>query len=255
MALDVTLIPALSDNYIYLLRDTQTGQTAVVDPAKAAPVQEVLDIRSWPLNLILNTHHHLDHTGGNVDLKARHGALVCGPKADAGRIGALDRQLAEGDTITVGTQEATVFEVPGHTSGHIAFWFAEAKALFCGDTLFALGCGRLFEGTPQQMWTSLLRLRDLPDDAMVYCGHEYTKSNARFALHVDPDNDDLADYGQWIDDRLADGQPTIPASLGREKRTNPFLRADVPALATAVNLAGGTPVDVFAALRSRKDTF
>lgn len=255
MALDVTLIPALSDNYIYLLRDTATGQTAVVDPAQAAPVQEVLDERSWHLNLILNTHHHLDHTGGNVDLKARHSALVYGPKADASRIGALDRQLAEGDPVSIGEQQATVFEVPGHTSGHIAFWFGEAKALFCGDTLFALGCGRLFEGTPEQMWASLLRLRDLPDDAMVYCGHEYTQSNARFAVHVDPDNGDLADYRQWIDDRRSDGQPTIPTSLGREKRTNPFLRADVPQLAAAVNLHGGAPVDVFAALRSRKDSF
>ncbi len=255
MALDVTLIPALSDNYIYLLQDTETGQTAVVDPAQAAPVQKVLDERSWPLNLIINTHHHLDHTGGNVDLKARHGALVCGPKSDAGRIGALDRQLAEGDTVAVGDQQATVFEVPGHTSGHIALWFGDANALFCGDTLFALGCGRLFEGTPKQMWHSLLRLRDLPDDALVYCGHEYTQSNARFAVHVDPDNSDLDDYRRWIDDRRSEGQPTIPASLGREKRTNPFLRADVPALAAAMNLSGSAPVDVFTALRSRKDSF
>lgn len=255
MALDVTLIPALSDNYVYLLRDTETGQTGVVDPAQAAPVQAALDERSWHLNLILNTHHHLDHTGGNVELKARHGALVCGPKADAGRIGALDRQLAEGDTIEIGNQEATVFEVPGHTAGHIAFWFAEAKALFCGDTLFALGCGRLFEGTPEQMWTSLRRLRDLPDDSMVYCGHEYTQSNARFAVHVDPNNGALADYRQWVDEQRSDGQPTIPTTLGREKRTNPFLRADVPAVAAAVGLVGSAPADVFAALRSRKDAF
>ena len=214
-----------------------------------------MDDRSWSLNLILNTHHHLDHTGGNVELKAHHGALVCGPKADAGRIGALDRELAEGETIAIGKQEATVFEVPGHTSGHIAFWFADAKALFCGDTLFALGCGRLFEGTAEQMWTSLLRLRNLPDDAKVYCGHEYTQSNARFAAHVDPENADLADYRLWIDSRRSDGQPTIPAELGREKRTNPFLRADLPAMAAAVDMGGGTPVDVFAELRRRKDAF
>ena len=255
MALDVTLIPALSDNYIYLLRDTETGQTGVVDPAKAAPVQAALEDRSWSLNLILNTHHHLDHTGGNVELKARYGALVCGPRADAGRIGAMDRQLAEGDTVAIGKQEAEVFEVPGHTSGHIALWFAEAKALFCGDTLFALGCGRLFEGTPEQMWASLLRLRDLPDESMVYCGHEYTQSNARFAVHVDPDNGDLADYQKWVDDRRSDGQPTIPANLGREKRTNPFLRADLPAMAAAMDLVGSAPADVFAALRIHKDNF
>lgn len=253
-ALETIVLPVLSDNYVYLLRDSGTGTVAVVDPGEAAPVEAALEERGWTLDLILNTHHHADHTGGNGALKRRYGARIAGPKADAHRIEGLDVPLAEGDRIAVGDHEARVIETPGHTSGHISLWFGEAGALFCADTLFALGCGRLFEGTPEEMWESLRRLRALPDGTTVYCGHEYTQANARFALSVDPDNPDLKTRAAEIDRLRAAGRPTVPSKLGVEKKTNPFLRADDPGLARSLGHEGD-PVAAFAELRSRKDSF
>ena len=254
-ALEIELIPALSDNYVYLVREPVSGTTAVVDPAVPEPVIAILEARGWTLDLILNTHHHGDHIGGNAALKERYGAKVIGPAADAHRISTLDRQVREGDRVSIGDQEAEVFEVPGHTSGHIAFWFANSNALFCGDTLFALGCGRLFEGTPAEMWHSLGKLRALPDSAKIYCGHEYTESNAQFAVTIEPDNADLAKRADEIAATRRRGEPTIPASLGLEKATNPFLRADVAATQAAIGMAEGDPVAVFAEIRGRKDRF
>lgn len=251
--LEIALIPALSDNYVYLAHDPASGATAVVDPAEAAPVLAALEQRGWTLTHILNTHHHADHIGGNEELKARFGVPIVGPRADAARIPGIDVEVGDGDTYDFAGHQARVFDTPGHTRGHIAFWFPDSEALFCGDTLFALGCGRLFEGTPQQMWDSLCKLRALPDATRVYCGHEYTQSNARFALTIEPDNEELRARAAAIDALRAKGEPTIPSTLGEEKRTNPFLRADVPEVQEAVGMAGADPAAVFGEIRKRKD--
>ena len=252
---EIEIVPALSDNYVYIAHDAAAGATAVVDPAEAPPVIAALERRGLQLTHILNTHHHFDHIGGNAELVARYGAPVIGPRADSARIPGLDVEVGDGDTYTVGTQTARVFDVPGHTSGHIAFWFEDSRALFCGDTLFALGCGRMFEGTPEQFWSSLGKLRALPDDTRVYCGHEYTQSNARFALSVDPDNEALRAASRRIDDLRSRGERTIPSELGEEKIANPFLRADDPAMQRLVGMEGRAPEAVFAEIRRRKDNF
>lgn len=252
---EIEIIPALSDNYVYIAHDAAAGATAVVDPAEAPPVIAALERRGLQLTHILNTHHHFDHIGGNAELVERYGTPVIGPRADAARIPGLDVEVGEGDSYTVGTQTARVFDVPGHTSGHIAFWFEESRALFCGDTLFALGCGRMFEGTPEQFWSSLGKLRALPDDTRVYCGHEYTQSNARFAISVDPDNEALQAACRRIDELRSRGERTIPSELGEEKRANPFLRADLPEMQRLVGMEGEAPEAVFAEIRRRKDNF
>src|SRR5918995_6078124 len=227
--LQIEQIPALSDNYVYLIHEPQAGITAVVDPAVAEPVLERLGARGWTLDWILSTHHHADHTGGNLALKQATGCRIAGPKADAARIPGIDLGLAEGDRFRLGEAEAEVFETPGHTSGHISYWFADARALFCADTLFSLGCGRLLEGTPEQMWRSLSKFVPLPDDALVYCAHEYTQANARFALSVDPDNPALKERAAEIERQRAADQPTVPTRLGEERKANPFLRPHDPA--------------------------
>jgi hydroxyacylglutathione hydrolase len=254
-ALEIVLVPALSDNYVYLLHDADTGDTAVVDPAEAPPVEAALAARGWKLTHILNTHHHMDHVGGNQELKAKWGCPIIGPRAETSRIESMDVLVSEGDSYAVGTQTAQVFEVPGHTTGHIAFWFKTSDALFCGDTLFALGCGRMFEGNPPGFWNSLLKLRALPDATRVYCGHEYTQSNARFAVAIDPNNAALKARAAEIDALRAAGKGTIPSLLGQEKAINPFLRADDPALQAAVGMAGADTIAVFAEIRKRKDNF
>lgn len=253
--LEVELVPALSDNYVYLIHDPETGDTAVIDPAEPDPVIEALEHKGWKLGHILNTHHHADHIGGNMVLKERFGVPIVAPASEKSRIPVIDVAVREGDTYTVGKHTARVIETPGHTTGHIAFWFETADALFCGDTLFVLGCGRMFEGTPEQFWDSLKKLRGLPDSARVYCGHEYTQSNARFAVAVDPGNDALAARAKEIDATRAAGRPTIPSLLGDEKRINPFLRADDPAMQAAVGMAGKPAHAVFAEIRKRKDSF
>lgn len=254
-ALDIVLVPALSDNYVYLLHDAASGATAVVDPGEAAPVEAALAERGWTLTHILNTHHHADHIDGNEALKAKYGATLVGPKAEAARIPDMDVTVAEGDTYDFAGHTAQVYETPGHTTGHISFYFADSDALFPGDTLFSLGCGRMFEGTPAQFWDSLRKLRDLPDSTYIYCGHEYTASNAKFALSIDGDNDALKARATEIEALRAEGRPTIPSLLGQEKAINPFLRADDPKIAAAVGKSGADPVEVFAAVRKGKDTF
>ncbi|MBC7951747.1 MAG: hydroxyacylglutathione hydrolase [Rhodospirillaceae bacterium] len=250
----VEQIPVLSDNYIYLLHEPETGATGVVDPAVAEPVLAVLHAKGWRLSHILNTHHHGDHTGGNVELKHATGAQVVGARKDSGRIPGMDVELGEGDNFLLGNAAAMVFETPGHTSGHMAYWFPESDALFCGDTLFSLGCGRLFEGTPEQMWASLSKLRELPPETNVYCAHEYTAANGRFARLVERDNVALLTRLDQIA-HLA-GKPSVPSLLADERAANPFLRADTPSVARAVGLEPGTdPVRVFAELRRRKDVF
>jgi hydroxyacylglutathione hydrolase len=253
--LEIDLVPCLRDNYAYLLRDRATGATGIVDPSEAEPVLKALARRGWTLTHILNTHHHWDHTGGNPALKAKTGAIVVGPKPDEARIPEIDVALDEGERWKLGEAEARILFIPGHTRGHIAFWFPESKAVFCGDTLFAIGCGRLFEGTPQQMWSSLGKLRALPPDTRVYCGHEYTQANARFALTVEPENAKLRARAAEVDAARAKGLPTIPSTIAEERDTNPFLRADQAGLARNLGLAGADPVAVFAEVRRRKDHF
>jgi hydroxyacylglutathione hydrolase len=253
--LQVEQIPVLSDNYVYLLHEPRAGVTGVVDPAVAAPVLEALRAHGWKLAWILSTHHHADHTGGNLELKQATGCRIAGPKADAARIPGIDLGLGEGDRFRLGDAEAEVFETPGHTSGHISYWFAESKALFCADTLFSLGCGRLFEGTPAQMWRSLGKFARLPDDAVVYCAHEYTQSNARFALSVDPDNPTLKARAAEVERLRAAGRPTVPSTLGAERAANPFLRPHDPAIRKRLGMEGASDEEVFAEIRKRKDRF
>jgi hydroxyacylglutathione hydrolase len=255
MPLDIRLLPLLSDNYAYLLHDAASDEAAVVDPSEAGPVLAALQATGWRLKHILNTHHHHDHTGGNRALKEATGARVAGPEKDRHRIAELDIGLVEGSTYDVGASRLRVLDVPGHTSGHIALVFDDDLALFCGDTLFALGCGRLFEGTPQEMWQSLLKLRALPDAMRVYCGHEYTQSNCRFAVTIEPDNRDLRARADTIAALRAEGKPTIPSTIGEERRTNPFLRADSAALLAANGWTGRDPAEVLGEIRRRKDNF
>ena len=253
--LEIHQIPVLADNYVYLAHDAASGQTAVVDPATTDEVFAALEEKGWQLTHILNTHHHMDHVGGNEVLKAATGCTIVGPKADAERIPGIDVALADGDRYALGDSKAKVFDVPGHTKGHIALWFEDSDALFCGDTLFALGCGRLFEGTPQQMWDSLSKFRDLPGQTQVYCAHEYTQSNAAFAVTVEPDNENLISRAAEIDALRAQGKRTVPSSLAVELATNPFLRPDSPDLQRTLGLEGADLVAVFAETRKRKDNF
>lgn len=254
-AFDLVLIPALNDNYVYLVREPRSGAVAVVDPAVGEPVIAALEARGWSPSVIFNTHHHFDHVGGNKAIKQRYGARLIGPAADAHRIEGLDDTVAEGDRVELGEAVGQVLETPGHTSGHIAYHFPEQKALFCGDTLFALGCGRLFEGTPAQMWASLSKFDGLPDDTLVCCAHEYTQANARFARHVDPDNAALAERSGQIDALRDRGEPTVPSTLGEERATNPFLRPDDPGIVAKLGLSGADSVTRFAELRRLKDAF
>jgi hydroxyacylglutathione hydrolase len=253
--LDVIQIPVLNDNYIYLLHDPASRETAVVDPALASPVLEKLHERDWKLNFIFNTHHHQDHVGGNLELKAQTGCRVIGAFKDRQRIPGIDETVVEGDRIKLGEVRLQVMETPGHTSGHIVYHVPEDQLLFCGDTLFAMGCGRLFEGTAEQMWQSLKTLRDLPDDTNVYCAHEYTLNNGRFALSVEPGNSDLIQRMLKVETMRKENTPTVPSTIGLEKKTNPFFRADKPSLQTAVDGGRETSLSVFTRLRAMKDKF
>ena len=248
---DIRLIPCLSDNYAVLLREGET--VVLVDAPEAAPIQKVLKDENWRLTHILVTHKHDDHIAGLPALAAEYAPEIIGPAAEKGSIPGLTQTVRESDVVECGPFRADVYETPGHTKGHVVFHLPEQKLLFSGDTLFALGCGRLFEDTPAAMWRSLLKLRALPDDTSVYCGHEYTLSNARFAVAVDPGNAALKSRAAEIEKARSEGRPTIPFRLGLEKATSPFLRADDPAVAAGVGKAGASADEVFAEVRERKN--
>lgn len=253
MALIVHQFPCLSDNYGYLLHDPDSGETAAIDTPDADVYLREAETRGWRITQIWNTHWHPDHAGGNEAIKAQTGCLVVAPEADAAKIAEVDRTVEQGDIVMIGAFEAQVIDVGGHTMGHAAYHLPQAGMAFVGDSLFALGCGRMFEGTAPQFWASLSRLKALPAETLIYCAHEYTTANAQFAVHADPDNAALAAYVAEIAERRAAGQPTVPTRLDRELATNPFLRADDPAL--QARWGGGDAVATFAALRAAKDTF
>lgn len=252
---EVHLFPCLSDNYGFLLHDPDSGLTASIDTPEVEPILQALDEHGWQLTHIFNTHHHFDHAGGNLELKQRTGCTIIGPRADADRIPGIDVKVGEGDRFEFGLQTVEVFDTPGHTRGHIVFYLPEHHIAFVGDTLFAMGCGRLFEGTAEQMWTSLQKIMTWPDNTRLYCAHEYTQTNARFALTVDPDNTVLRERASQIDQQRAASQPTIPTELAIEKQTNPFLRPDDPGICQALGMKNARPVDVFARVRALKDAF
>ncbi|MBB5684357.1 hydroxyacylglutathione hydrolase [Sphingobium boeckii] len=223
--IEIVCIPVLSDNYVWLVHEPASGETMVVDPAVAEPVLAAADARGWTITQIWNTHWHPDHTGGNAEIKAATGCTITGPAAEAARIPTLDVKVGEGDRAALGSVSAQVIDVPAHTAGHIAYYLPTEDVAFVGDTLFAMGCGRLFEGTPEQMFENMQKLKALPGDTAVYCAHEYTQSNGRYALVAEPGNAAIASRMAAVDAARARGEPTVPTTIALEQETNPFMRA------------------------------
>lgn len=238
--LQIVAVPVLSDNYVWLIHNSETGETAAVDPSVAEPVLDAAAAKGWRLTQVLNTHWHPDHTGGNRGIKAATGCSITAP-AEAERVSEVDRIVAEGDQVTVAGANAVVWDIPAHTAGHIAYYFEEERMIFVGDTMFAMGCGRLFEGTAEQMYANMRRIAALPDDVRIYCGHEYTLANARFAAHVEPGNNAIAERMARVEAQRNEGEITLPTTVREELKTNPFVRAP--------------NVEEFARLRRAKDSF
>jgi hydroxyacylglutathione hydrolase len=253
--LEIIQLPVLTDNYIYIIHEPNSKETAVVDPAIAQPVLDLLNSNGWRLNYILNTHHHSDHVGANLELKKQTDCQIIGFEKDQKRIPGIDIKLKQEDEVKLGNQIAKVIETPGHTLGHIVYYFADSDALFCGDTLFSMGCGRLFEGTAEQMWHSLQHLKSLPKQTKIYCAHEYTQANSQFALTLEADNKQLSYRIEEVNNLRADNKATIPSSLEQELMTNPFLREDSLALQQSVDMVGMPAIDVFRKIRQLKDDF
>ncbi|MYH32585.1 MAG: hydroxyacylglutathione hydrolase [Gammaproteobacteria bacterium] len=253
--LQIHQFPCLSDNYGFLIHERLSGLTATIDTPDAKLIQRELKRKGWRLTHILNTHHHPDHAGGNLWLKERTGCIIVGPSADAARIPGIDLQVGEGETLEFGNAKALVYDTPGHTSGHIVYYFADEDAAFVGDTLFVMGCGRLFEGSPEQMWDSLQKLMSWPGRTRIYCAHEYTRTNGRFALTVEPDNEALVQRMEKVEQLRAERRPTVPTTIYQEKRTNPFLRPDSEGIRVQLGMENADDVDVFAEVRRRKDRF
>jgi hydroxyacylglutathione hydrolase len=250
--LEIHQFPCLSDNYGFLVHDPVSHETTCIDTPDADACLREAAAKGWQITQIWNTHWHPDHAGGNAAIKAATGCTIVAP-AEVERISEIDRIVKDGDTVTLGDHVARVFDVGGHTNGHIAYHLAEDGVAFVGDSVFALGCGRMFEGQPGQFWASLERIKALPPETMLYCAHEYTQSNARFALHADPDNVELQLYAREIDDRRERREPTVPTKLERELATNPFLRANHESLRN--RWGGMAPHETFAKLRAAKDNF
>lgn len=251
----VEQFPCRSDNFGVLIHDDATRLTAAIDAPEFAPIKERLDARGWTLDHILTTHHHQDHVEGNIALKSAYGARITAPAAEADRIPGVDTTVRGGDSFTFGDFAVDVIATPGHTMGQIAYYLPGARTVFVADALFSLGCGRIIEGTPADMWSALQSLAALPDDTVVYCGHEYTAANGRFALSVEPGNADLQARVREVAALVADGKPTLPTTIGREKAANPFLRPGSAEIRSRLGLQGAPDVDVFAELRRRKDSF
>lgn len=252
MSLEVHQFPCMSDNYGFLLHDPASGETAAIDTPDAAEYLKQAETKGWTITHIWNTHWHPDHAGGNKDIVDASGATIIAPQ-EVEKISSIDRVVKHGDTVSLGDFTADVIDVSGHTNGHIAYHLPNAGIAFVGDSVFALGCGRMFEGEPKQFWDSLSRVKALPGDTTLYCAHEYTQANAKFALHADPDNAALRAYSEEIDAKRERDEPTVPMQLDRELETNPFLRADDPVL--AAKWGGDAPHETFAALRAAKDNF
>ncbi|MET0546764.1 MAG: hydroxyacylglutathione hydrolase [Caulobacterales bacterium] len=254
-SLQIHMFPCLNDNYGFLIHDPQSGETASIDTPEAGPILAAAKAKGWTITQIWNTHWHPDHAGGNAAIKAETGCVIYGPKGEAAKIPMIDHAVDDGDQVRLGQYEARVLNVGGHTMGHIAYHFPSENVAFVGDTLFALGCGRVFEGTPQQMWTSLSKLAALPPETKIYCAHEYTQSNARFAITIEPDNAALQARKKSIDAARTKGEPTVPTTIAAELASNPFLRADTASVREAVDLKQAPAWQVFAEVRRRKDTF
>ena len=252
MPLSVHQFACLSDNYGFLLHDPDSGETAAIDTPDGEEYLRQAEAKGWRITQIWNTHWHPDHAGGNAAIVDATGARVIAPR-EVEKLSRIDRIVEDGDTVLLGDWKTEVIDVSGHTNGHIAYHLADAGKAFVGDSVFALGCGRMFEGEPQQFWESLSRIKALPPETVLYCAHEYTQANAKFALHADPDNAELRSYAEEIDTRRARGEPTVPTDLARELRTNPFLRADTAELRE--RWGGSSPAETFAALRAGKDAF
>ena len=253
MTAEIRLFPCLSDNFGYLIHDPATKATASIDAPEAGPIVKALEREGWTLTDILVTHHHADHVGAIAELKRKYKCRVVAPYDNGTPIPLVDERVKQGDTVTVGSLVARVIETPGHTLDHISYMFDAEHALFCADTLFSIGCGRVFEGTYPMMWESLLKLRALPDDTRIYCGHEYTASNVKFALGIEPDNAALNKRAEEVARQRAANQPTVPTLIRDEKAANVFLRADVPSVAAALGLAGKPAAEVFGEIRERKN--
>ena len=253
-ALEIHQFPCLSDNYGYLVHDPVSGETAVIDTPDADRILSEAKSKGWTITQIWNTHWHPDHTGGNLKIKEETGCVVIGPAGEEEKIPGLDRAVTEGSLVNLGTHAARVLDLPGHTLGHCAYSMEDDGLAFVGDTLFALGCGRLFEGSAEQMWDSLSKLKALPEDTTIYCAHEYTAANAKFAATIEPENKDLSAYSERVTELRSQNKPTVPTTLSAELAANPFLRADVPELQDAMGHSGDA-VATFAEIRKRKDNF
>ncbi len=253
--LEINIINAFSDNYIYIIRNETMKITSVVDPGESTPVIKFLKNKGWHLDEIVNTHHHHDHIGGNAELLKIYQSKLIAPVYDKNHISNIDILVSDNDFISIAGTRTKVIHTPGHTLGHVCFYMADEKCLFSGDTMFYLGCGRVFEGTMEQMWSSLLKLRSLPNNTSVYCGHEYTSSNAKFANHIDPNNQLLKEAIIEIKNKRKKGLPTVPFELGKEKTINPFLRADDHNFTNSVDFKTSNPNEIFSTMRLQKDNF
>lgn len=251
--LEIHQFPCLSDNYGVLVHDSGSGLTASIDAPEAAAVEKALADTGWSLSHILTTHHHHDHTAGNAALKRQTGCTIVGPRAEASKVPGIDVQVGEGDSYELGSFAIKVLDTPGHTAGHISYWIPQAEVAFVGDTVFAIGCGRLLEGNARQMWDSLSKLMRLPAETRLYCGHEYTEANAQFALTVEPGNQRLVDRAEEVASLRARGEPTLPTTLARELETNPFLRPDSREVQKNVGMEGRELWEVFGGVRRAKD--
>ena len=253
--LEVHMFPCLSDNYGFLIHDHVNNLTATIDTPEVTAIEKALNENNWSLTHIINTHHHYDHAGGNLELKKKTGCTIIGPAVDQSRIPGIDQCIQHEEVFQFGEHKIKAFHTPGHTLGHMVYHFEDQSLAFVGDTLFVMGCGRLFEGTPEQMWSSLSIIKQWPGNTKLYCAHEYTQTNANFAISIEPNNNALVDRKTLVDDLRLANTPTVPTTVELEKTTNPFLRANQEQIKTFLNMNESSDIEVFAEIRKRKDNF